>query len=81
MVVDTNTKNRYICGSTDPDKFKEMCKIVYHYSHETPTFYKKRLLNNKLYQALSVMVTKAEEELIRQEIKWIGVPEGVRVEL
>lgn len=74
-------KQLYVCGSSNPDVFKEMRRIVLHYAHEHPTFYAKKLQHGREYNGLSVLLTPEEQENIRREIKWIGVPESCRVEL
>jgi hypothetical protein len=74
-------KHRYICGTHNSYRFKEISRIIHHYAHETPKYFVRRLHNNRVYQALSVMLTEEEERLIRRDISMIGVPEGVRVEL
>lgn len=71
-------KSRYICGSSNPERFKQMQKIIMHYAHEHPEFHKKEWGDGKIYQSISVYLTPEEEKTIRQEISWIGVPESER---
>lgn len=78
MLTVNSEKHKYVCGSANPDKFKEMSRIVYHYAHSTPKHYTKKFQHGKIYHALEVMLTKDEEMTVRQEISWIGVPESCR---
>ena len=74
-------KTYYVCGSTDLDRFCKMRRIVFHYAHETPRYRKDILKNGKIYYGLSVLLTKAEQELVRRDISLINVPESCRVVL
>ena len=71
-------RHKYICGSTNPDKFKEMKRIVYHYAKCTPGIVEKKLKNGKVYYGIIAMLTLDEQDKIRQEISWIGIPESLR---
>ena len=81
LTLSSREKYKYVCGSSNPDVFKEMCRIVLHYAHEHPQFYMKKLQHEREYHGLSVLLTAEEQRNIRREIKWIGVPEGARVGL
>lgn len=81
LTLSSREKYKYVCGSSNPDVFKEMRKIVLHYAHEHPEFYTKKLQHGREYHGLSVLLTAEEQRNIRREINWIGVPEGARVGL
>lgn len=80
LTLSSREKYKYVCGSSNPDVFKEIRRIVLYYAHEHPKFYAKKLQHGRVYNGLSVLLTAEEQRNIRREIKWIGVPESCRVE-
>lgn len=78
LEANTNTKFNYICGSTNEDRFKEMRRIVFQNTHETPKFMKRKLNNGKIWNGISVLLSLKEQEIVRREINWIGVPQNLR---
>ena len=72
-------KTWYVCGSKKPDIFNKMQSIVLHYAHEHPRYFTKTYKNGQVYQALSVLLTFEEQEAVRKDISWIGIPESCRM--
>ena len=72
-------KTKYVCGSSKPDIFKEMRRIVLHYAHEHPEYHSKNYKDGRVYQALSVLLSPEEEQLVRRDISLIGTPESRRI--